>query len=33
MNSVEELPYFPYRDDGLVIWKEVNNFARDYVNL
>ena len=30
---MEELPYFPYRDDGLLIWKNVGDFARDYVKL
>ena len=29
----ELLRYFPYRDDGLLIWKEVGDFARDYVKL
>ena len=31
--GVEDLPYFPYRDDGLLIWKEVGAFAEDYVKL
>ncbi|CAB4030239.1 arachidonate 5-lipoxygenase-like [Paramuricea clavata] len=33
VDSVDELPYFPYRDDGLLIWKDVGDFAGDYVRL
>ena len=33
VHKVEDLPYFPYRDDGLLIWKEVGAFAEDYVKL
>ncbi|CAB4040502.1 arachidonate 5-lipoxygenase-like [Paramuricea clavata] len=33
VHKAEDLPYFPYRDDGLLIWKNVGDFARDYVKL
>lgn len=28
-----KLPYFPYRDDGLLIWQQVKSFVKDYVKL
>ncbi|CAB4035219.1 arachidonate 5-lipoxygenase-like [Paramuricea clavata] len=27
------LPYFPYRDDGLLIWDKVGKLAKEYVDL
>jgi arachidonate 15-lipoxygenase len=27
------LPYFPYRDDGMLVWTVLGNYARDYVEL
>ena len=29
----ETLPYFPYRDDGLLLWNEIGKFAKEYVKL
>ena len=29
----EALPYFPYRDDGKLIWDTLGDYARDYVQL
>jgi len=31
--SVANLPYFPYRDDGMEIWTVLGNYARDYLAL
>ncbi|CAB4039379.1 arachidonate 5-lipoxygenase-like, partial [Paramuricea clavata] len=33
MNVNGTLPYFPYRDDGLLIWNKVGKLAKEYVNL
>ena len=27
------LPYFPYRDDGLLLWDKVGQLAKEYVSL
>ena len=29
----KKLPYFPYRDDGGLVWKQVKSFVKDYVRL
>ncbi|HEY6434575.1 MAG TPA: lipoxygenase family protein [Acetobacteraceae bacterium] len=31
--SAADLPYFPYRDDGMEIWTVLGNYARDYLAL
>jgi hypothetical protein len=33
VNDRRKLPYFPYRDDGTIIWKMVKEFARELVDL
>ena len=33
MNVNGTLPYFPYRDDGLLLWKKVGQLAKKYVDL
>ena len=33
MNINGSLPYFPYRDDGLLLWEQVGNFAKEYVDI
>ncbi|XP_046850359.1 polyunsaturated fatty acid 5-lipoxygenase-like isoform X2 [Xenia sp. Carnegie-2017] len=33
VDKKDELPYFPYRDDGLLVWREVEKFATEYVYL
>ena len=29
----KKLPYFPYRDDGELIYKAMEDLVKDYVNL
>ena len=29
----KKLPYFPYRDDGYLVWKQIKSFVKDYVRL
>lgn len=31
--TAEVLPYFPYRDDGQLVWDVLGRYARDYVQL
>ena len=33
MNINGSLPYFPYRDDGLLLWEQVGKFAKEYVDM
>lgn len=33
VHELDKLPYFPYRDDGLLIWDEIGDFATEYINL
>lgn len=33
VDDLKKLPYFPYRDDGTVIWNVIQEFAKDYVNM
>ena len=33
MNVNGSLPYFPYRDDGLLLWEQVGKFAKEYVDM
>ena len=33
VDSQETLPYFPFRDDALLVWAVVKEFAQNYVNL
>ncbi|XP_046839259.1 polyunsaturated fatty acid 5-lipoxygenase-like isoform X2 [Xenia sp. Carnegie-2017] len=28
-----KLPYYPYRDDGYLIWKQLHSYVREYVSL
>lgn len=32
VDDVEALPYFPYRDDGLLLWDVLGRYVGDYVN-
>jgi arachidonate 5-lipoxygenase len=32
VDNVEELPYYPYRDDGLLVWDAMETYVRDIVN-
>ena len=29
----EKLPYFPYRDDGLLIWQQIRSYVEEYVSM
>jgi hypothetical protein len=33
VNDANKLPYFPYRDDGIILWGMVREFARELVDL
>ncbi|AFZ14357.1 Arachidonate 15-lipoxygenase [Crinalium epipsammum PCC 9333] len=32
MDNTERLPHYPYRDDGMLVWKAIHTFVSDYVN-
>lgn len=33
VDDQEKLPYFPYRDDGYLIWKQLQSYVQEYVSL
>lgn len=33
VDDVEKFPIYPYRDDGLLIWEAIHNWAEDYLKL
>jgi len=33
VNDKAELPHYPYRDDGQLIWQAIHNFVEEYLNL
>lgn len=33
VDNVDALPYFPYRDDGMLIWNLLGQYVREYINL
>ncbi|XP_028399186.1 arachidonate 5-lipoxygenase-like isoform X2 [Dendronephthya gigantea] len=33
VDDTEKLPYFPYRDDGYLIWQQIQNYVEEYVSL
>lgn len=32
MNDVNRLPHYPYRDDGMLLWKAIHSFVSSYLN-
>ena len=32
MDDTERLPHYPYRDDGMLVWKAIYDFVSDYLN-
>ena len=33
VDDTSALPYFPFRDDGMLIWKLLGQYVREYINL
>ena len=33
VNDIENLPHYPYRDDGLLIWEAVNKYVHNIINI
>ncbi|MDB9375228.1 lipoxygenase family protein [Nodularia sphaerocarpa] len=33
MDNVENLPHYPYRDDGILLWNAINKFVFNYLEL
>jgi arachidonate 15-lipoxygenase len=31
MDNTERLPHYPYRDDGMLVWKAIHTFVSDYL--
>lgn len=32
MDDIVRLPHYPYRDDGMIVWKEIHTFVSDYLH-